>query len=269
MEGLENLLPFFDRTWAGLFAIAGMVLTLLLVACEPRPTSFLGSLLIGLIFGQLWLIGGWAAAGTAPRLARGCGLVLGILTMTTVISFLEPRPPSLEDWGRAMAPSCFIVAPAFIVALLLRLLMVWKGVDRGGRFQFQIKEIMAWMVLVAVGAWALGFGDFRWLMRLDAEALVIAVTGWAAGVAIVVWRYRDSIPLLYKSGFGVVIGLLTLGLIAFSSSVSEQELVYGPIGGGIYLSAALLAKSRDRCLSRRHIMESCVDEGAASLGQQD
>jgi hypothetical protein len=261
--------PFFDRPLSGLFVIAGMVLTLLLVACEPRPPSFLGFLVIGLIFGQLWLIGGWAAAGTAPRLARGCGLVLGILTMTTVISFLEPRPPSLADWGRAMAPSCFIAAPTFVAAILLRLLLVWKGIDGGRRFQFQIKEIMAWMVLVAVGAWALGFGDFRWLMRLDEEALVIAITGGAAGVAIVVWRYRGSIPQFCKSGFGAVIALLALGLIAFGSSISERELVDGSIGGGIYLSGALLAQSRDRRRSRRRIVENCIDEDAALLSQQN
>lgn len=261
--------PFFDRPLSGLFVSAGVVLTLLLVACEPRPISFLGFLLIGLIFGQLWLIGGWAAVGTAPRLVRGFGLVLGILTMTTVISFLNGWPPDLRDWGRAMAPSCFIAAPTFVAAILLRLLLVWKGIDEGRRFQFQIKEVMAWMVLVAVGAWALGFGEFRRLMQLDEEALVIAITGGAAGVAIVGWRYRHSMPQLYKSGFGAVIALLALGLIAFSSSVSERELVYGSIGGGIYLAAALLAQSRERRLSRRRIVDSCVDEDTSSMGQQD
>jgi hypothetical protein len=246
-----------------------MALTLLLVANEPRPTSFLGFLLVGLIFGQLWLIAGWTAAGTAPRLARGCGLVLGILTMTTVISFLEGRPPSLASWGRAMAPSCFIAAPAFVAAILVRLLLVWKGIDRGRRFQFPIKEIMAWMVLVAVGAWALGFGNFRWLMHLDEEALLIVITGGAAGVAIVIWRYRDSIPQFYKSGFGAVVALLALGLIAFSSAISERELVYGSLGGGVYLSSAMLAQSWDRRRSNRRIMENCVDEDATLLSQQD
>lgn len=244
-------------------------MTLLLVAGEPRPTSFSGSVLVGLIFGQLWLIGGWAAAGTAPRLARGFGLVLGILAMTTAISFLNHRPPSLADWGRAMAPSCFIVAPAFIVALLFRFLMVWKGVDRGGRFQFQIKEIMAWMVVVAVGAGALRFGDFRWLMRLDEEALVITVTGGAAGVVIVGWRYRHSIPRLYKSVLGAIVALLALGLIAFSSAISAQEIAYGALGGGVYLAAILLAQSRDQRFSNRRIVENRVDDDAALLSQQD
>jgi hypothetical protein len=252
-----------------MFAVAGLAATMFLIASDAQPPGLAGNFMIGLFFGQLWLIAGWAAVGRASRLARGFGMLIGILGMASIISFLHSASPTISEWGRALAPSCIVAAPTFVSALLLKLFFDWKGIERGERFHFRIKELFAWMVIVAIASWVLGFANFRPIFSANEPLAKLAVSSIVAGLVMAVHRYRDSIPFRLVVLCCVFLGAVAIAFSASSQRRQDRELNAGFLGGGVYLLGILLANAGDRRFFSRSNSEGRPQETPALLSQQD
>ena len=250
--------------FSSLYVLIGMMLTIALIAAGVEPPDEAGIFMISLFIGQLWLVGGWAAAGRASRLARGLGGLVGILLMTTVISFIYRDNPSGNDWGRALAPSCVIAATAFVSALIVKVIF-----DRGERFQFQITEIFGWMVVVAIAASVLGLAEFRPMFSQSEPLLRITAAGGAAGLLIALHRYRQSIALRWRILGWVGFAAMLLTFFVTRNQSPERELNAAFFIAAIYLAGALAASAADRRLAHGMGSEAPVGRRLDSTAQQD
>ena len=239
--------------FSSLYVMIGMMMTVALIAAGVEPPDEPGIVMISLFIGQLWHVGGWAAAGRASRLARGLGGLVGVLLMTTVISFIYRDNPSGNDWGRALAPSCVIAAPAFVSALIAKVIL-----GRGERFQFQITEILGWMVVVAIAASVVGLAEFRPMFSQSEPLLRITAAGGAAGLLIALHRYRQSIALRWKMLFWVGFAAMLLAFFATRHQSPERELNAAFLIAAIYLAGALAASAGDRRLANGIRPEAAV-----------
>ncbi|WP_428307014.1 hypothetical protein [Lacipirellula sp.] len=224
------------KPFSSLYVVIGLLLTIVLILAEFEPSGNL-FFTVGLFIGQLWLIGGWAAAGRASRIVRGVGSLGGMLLMTTVISFMT------GEWGPALAPSCIIAAPAFAAALVMKIIL-----GRRERFQFQITEVLAWMVVVAIAASVLALGEFREVLSETEPLVRIVIVGGVAGLLVAFHRFRQSIPwrlrLFCWGGFAAM--LVAFNLI--NHRTPDQAINDAFVVSAIYLAGALTASAADRRL---------------------
>lgn len=221
----------------------------------------------GLLFGQVWLIGIWTAIGKAPRLLRGVAALLGLVFMTSVISLLSGPELRIEQWARAMAPTCIIALPPFVASLLMMLVLNFSGVRQSERFQFHSREIFAWMAIVAVASWLLGLGDFRWIARLDASLALIVLSGGAVGIVATVYQ-RRTISKLIKAATGFVAAVIAVFALQTPSN-PEHELVYGVIGGAIYLALTAAIHSWEANIAEDAAHGQTSLRSSSSLSKQD
>lgn len=259
--------PFVSRplTWTYLIAMAAA--TLLATASPPEMDGFLAFITMGLIFGQLWLLATWAAVGHALRVVRGLGLLLGILLMAAVVSHLD-RHLSMRHVNEQVGPIFIITAPAFSGALLMKIVLDWRGVGPTQRFHFQIKEVFAWMAIIAVASRLLSLGNFQLLERMDARLIIILTAGAAAGLIGAIC-HRAAIPILVKVVLSASVVAAVAGFLMLASISPKPRFAFGAIGGGIYLAMAFACRNCDERFFRRRPNEFGSNAIPLTLGKQE
>lgn len=146
--------------------------------------------------GVLLVLSAWAAIGRAHRLARGAVLVCAPLPLAAVAhSYGRAADEAAWVLGVAMAYGLTAFATAGMAAWGLA---IWSHQRPPAvRWRFSVIELMGWMIVVAIGSWAVSYARMPpWHTPLLSPLVLVDAVPPAAAMALFAsWRRRDPASL--------------------------------------------------------------------------
>jgi hypothetical protein len=218
-----------NRPLTRLFLTATVCLDVVIGLVELRYLRMPGHMLVGLAVGQLWLVSGWLALGSAHRLLRGAVFVSAVIALTTALTWSTQSSWNLNIVGFSLIAGAAAPTTAGAASLLRRVTNTELSRPTSP-VRFSIAELLGWTVVVAIGSWAIAAGEWRFTLRIS--PLFFQLAGCiSAGLAMVAWVTgairRPAMSGAMATAVALSFYIATAALDAFPNDDSPKIYAWG------------------------------------------